>query len=378
MTKHLSVALVVPDLHIGGVERLLVETIAAWQQQGEPITPYVYAFRDGPVRDELEAKGCLVFLAPTQHRINPLITLWLVRSFRDHHVQLAHLHLPRAGFYGRLAAGILHLPVLYTEHSLWENHGALSRLLNKSTYFFNTHAVAVSDAVMTSIRRHSHYPTSRLTRIHNGILPSHDLTPAHRIDLRQDLGLPRDALIVGTIANIHPRKGLTYLLHAVSDLLKEFPALHWVTIGRDDGAWHTLQHLATHLGIAHHVHWLGYRSDARRLLAAFDIFVLPSLFEGLSIALIEAMDAGLPIVTTRVGGNPELIMHGQTGLLVEPGEVEELTRAIRILLTDPGASRRMGTAAQVRMRTEFTTTRMAKKYADLYRTLVHCEAKTAT
>ena len=298
----------------------------------------MYTLRDGPIRDELEAQGCAVSSSPGLHRINLLVIPWLVRSFIRDHIHLAHLHLPRAGFYGRLAASMSWLPVLYTEHNLWEIYHPVSRFLNQSTYFLNSHVVAVSDAVLTSVRRHSRYSPTKLTRVYNGILLGNGMIPTHRLSIRKHLNVPNDAPIVGTIANLHPRKGLRFLLHAVSLLLEEFPDLHCVIIGRDDGEGDLLCRIAQQLCIEQHVHMLGYRKNARQLLSAFDIFALPSLYEGLPVALIEAMAAGLPIVATRVGGNPELIMHGQTGLLVEPENVADLAASIRSLLIDPGTT----------------------------------------
>jgi L-malate glycosyltransferase len=370
MPDRVNVALVISDLHAGGAERLLVDMVSAWRQQGEPITPHVYTLRDGPIRDELESQGCAVSSSPVLHRINLLVIPWLVRSFIQDHIHLAHLHLPRAGFYGRLAASMTWLPVLYTEHNLCEIYNPLSRFLNQSTYFLNSHVVAVSDAVLTSVRRHSRYSPIKLTRVYNGISLGNGMIPTNRFSARKNLNMPNDALIVGTIANLHPRKGLRFLLHAVSLLLEEFPDLHCVIIGRDDGEGDTLCRIAHQLYIEHHVHILGYRKNARQLLSAFDVFALPSLYEGLPVALIEAMAAGLPIVATRVGGNPELIIHGQTGLLVEPENVANLAVSIRSLLIDPGQRAQMGEAAQIRMKTEFTVESMAKRYAELYQALV--------
>jgi glycosyltransferase involved in cell wall biosynthesis len=369
MPDRINVALVISDLHAGGAERLLVDMVSAWQQQGTPIKPHVYTLRDGPIRDELELQGCAVSSSPVLHRLSPLVIPWLVRSFSRDHIHLAHLHLPRAGFYGRLAASIAWLPVLYTEHMMWEFYHPLSRFLNQSTYFLNSHAVAVSDAVLTSIRRHSRYSPTKLTRVYNGISLNGTI-PTNRLSVRKNLNLPNDVPIVGTIANLKSNKGLRFLLHAVSLLLKEFPDLHWVIIGHDHGEGAILSRIAHQLCIEHHVHMIGYRKNARQLLSAFDIYALPSVCEGLPVALIEAMDAGLPIVATRVGGTPELILHGQTGLLVEPENVEELATSIRSLLIDPGKRAQMGEAARIRMKTEFTVESMAKRYAELYQALV--------
>jgi glycosyltransferase involved in cell wall biosynthesis len=304
-------------------------------------------------------------------RINPLLIPWLIRNLKRDKIQLLHLHLPRAGFYGRFAAKLLSLPVLYTEHNLWESYVPFSRFLNRITYFLNNHVVAVSDAVQTSIRNHSHYPTDRQTRIYNGIPLYNEIQPDRRFGLRQDIGLHERTIIAGTIANLHPRKGIQFLLYALHHLLDEFPNLHCVIIGRDDGEEANLRRIVTQLGIENHIHWLGYRPDARHLLPMFDVFVLPSLFEGLPIALLEAMDAGLPVIATRVGGTPEVVVNGETGLLVDPGDVPALAISLRSLLVDSHKREQMGDAGRRRVREEFTIDRMAKRYAELYFNLSH-------
>lgn len=370
MSNRINVALVISDLHAGGAERLLVDLVAEWRQQDAPITPHVYALADGPIRGELEAQGCVVSASPVPNRMNPLVVPWLARAFFKDRMHVAHLHLPRAAFYGRLAATLSCLPVLYTEHNLWEIYHPVSRFLNQSTYFLNSHVATVSDAVLTSVRRHSRYSPAKLTRVYNGIAQSHGMPRAQqRRSILKALDIPDEAPIVGTIANLHPRKGLKFLLYATERLLAEFPNLHWLVIGRDDGEGEVLNSLIAQRNLECHVHVLGYQKHARHFLSAFDVFVLPSLVEGLPVALIEAMDAGLAIVATRVGGNPELIQHEQSGLLVEPEDVSELYTAIRSLLLDPVRRTQMGQAGQRRMKTEFTIESMAKQYAVLYQTL---------
>lgn len=366
MGDSLHLGLVISDLHIGGAERLLLDMVSAWRQEDEPITPFVYALRDGPIRNQLEEQGCSVSISSGTFRINPLLIPWLVKRCKRDKIQLVHLHLPRAGFYGRLAAKLLGLPVLYTEHNLWEMYVPLSRFLNRITYFINNNVVAVSDAVQASITRNSHYPSDKLTRIHNGISPWNDARPEKRVELRKGIGLHEESVIIGTIANLHVRKGIRFLLYSVHHLINEFPNLHYIMIGRDDGEWTNLQQVISELHIESHVHWLGYRPDARNLLPLLDIFVLPSLSEGLPVALLEAMDAGLPVIATKVGGTPEVVADGETGFLVEPGNIPALANSIRSLIKDPYRRAMVGHAGKKRVHERFTVDRMAREYAELY------------
>jgi glycosyltransferase involved in cell wall biosynthesis len=366
MTVALRVGMVVPDLRVGGAERVLVDMVRSWHRDGERLEPYCYTFRDGPARAALAAHGCPVRVAPSARRVNPLHVPWLARQFRRDRIHLVHAHLPRAGVYARLAARLVDVPVVYTEHNMTSRYHALSGLLNRTTYFLNAHVVAVSGAVRASIGQ-SLLPPGRLTVVYNGVPPRDDIAGERQSTVRRELGLPLGEPVVGTIANLHPRKNIHHLLAAVHGLAARFPTLHCVFIGRDDGEGPRLQRIAAEAGIAARVHWLGFRPDARELLPALDVFVLPSLFEGLPVALIEAMDAGLPSIATRVGGNVEILTHGETGLLVEPGDVAGLAAALGALLADPNRRQWMGAAARQRARALFTVDRMARSYAALYR-----------
>jgi len=371
LNDNLRVALVTPNLNVGGAERLLVELVSSWRELDKCVQPCVYSFKDGPIRSDLQRIGCLVSLYPVLYRINPLTIRWLANVLRRDRIQVVHLHLPLAGFYGRLAARLLNLPILYTEHNVWEVYNSFSRFINKATYFLNTHVVAVSNEVLRSIIRNSKYPMNKITRIYNGIRPMPDFYRKTYKKMRQRLGLCDNGFILGCIANLHWRKGHRFLLEALHKLVNKHQEVQCVFIGRDDGEGPLLYRLADKLGIKHHVHWLGYRPDARELLFALDVFVIPSLYEGLPVAIIEAMDAGLPVIATRVGGNPELVIHGETGFLVEPGNAEELAIAISSLMADPIKRFQMGEAAKIRMRKEFTADQMGKKYFELYNSLIN-------
>lgn len=369
MSMALRVGFVLPDLRLGGAERLVVDMVEAWRRCGEAIEPRFYAFRDGPVRDALRELGCTVTLAPSCRRVNPTLVPWLARRLRVDRIRLVHAHLPRAGVYARLAGQIVGVPVVYTEHSLWSLHHPLSALLNRLTYGLNAHVVAVSAAVRKSIGP-GLLPPERLTVVHNGVPPRNMATPGSRSRVREALGLAPTALVLGSVANLHARKGLEHLLTAIVRLVEEFPCLHWLAVGRDDGEGGRLDRMAHDAGIARRLHRVGFRFDARDLLPALDVFVLPSLFEGLPVALIEAMEAGLPSVVTRVGGSPELVVHGETGLIVDPGDPEQLASALRLLLADADRREQMGRRARQRAHAEFSIEAVASRYSTLYRSII--------
>lgn len=150
-------------------------------------------------------------------------------------------------------------------------------------------------------------------------------------------------------------------MRAVADL----PDARVVIAGRGQEEENLLR-LASELGITERVHLLGLRDDIERVLAAADVFVQPSLSEGLPLAILEAMAAGRPIVATRVGGVAEAVVHGETGLLIEPAAPEELTSVLKELLAAPERLEAMGKAARMRAEAEFSVRAMAERYAEIY------------
>lgn len=255
---------------------------------------------------------------------------------------------------------------MYTEHNLWDRYSRISGVLNRLTFRLNSHVFAVSGAVLESVNCSRKCPP--ITVVRNGIssTPTESLAEPRRI-----MGLKAADVVIGTVANLHPKKGLDVLLRATKLILEEFPDLYCVLIGRDDGDGHRLASIAEDLQINSRLLWMGCRQDARSLIRGLDIFVLPSHFEGLPIALLEAMEAGVPTVATSVGGIPEVIVHGKTGVLVRKGDVAGLSTAITALLQDPEQRRQIGTAARNHIHQMFNVDRTASAYLEQYFRLVN-------
>jgi glycosyltransferase involved in cell wall biosynthesis len=170
--------------------------------------------------------------------------------------------------------------------------------------------------------------------------------------------------LVGSVAVLQYHKGHRFLLEAILDLKRDFPSLCCLLIG--DGAERDkLQEMVSGLDLSQQVRFAGHMKDFRTAIEAMDIFVHPSLEEGFPYVILEAMALGKPIVATRIAGVPEQIIHGQSGLLVEPGKADELSKAIRELLADPQRAQELGKNAKERANL-FTTDQMTKKFLQLY------------
>jgi glycosyltransferase involved in cell wall biosynthesis len=211
----------------------------------------------------------------------------------------------------------------------------------------------------------------RLGLIYNGVDLERAAPKTGRSKTRAALGISADALVLIVVANLIPYKGHLDLISALGDAEPSLPS-NWqlLIVGRDDGLGATIESLAAKLGIGYHIKFLGSRGDIPDLIAASDLGVLPSHEEGFSNAIIEQMGAGLCVIATDVGGNPEAILDRTTGLIVPPQNIGALSRAIVQLANDPALRSRFGSAAQARVQSSFTLDACVARYESLYRGLL--------
>ena len=183
---------------------------------------------------------------------------------------------------------------------------------------------------------------------------------------RRTLGFTEDEILYTVVGTLKEQKGHRYLVEAVAPLIARTPQLHILIVG--DGALRgSLETQVRAAGIEGNVHFLGNRSDVPAILSASDVFVLPSLWEGLPMALIEAMASGLPVIATLVSGSQQVVEQGRSGILVPPGEVAPLRQAIEDLLADPEWARLLGKAARQRVEEAYSARRQAEEHLSLYR-----------
>jgi glycosyltransferase involved in cell wall biosynthesis len=226
--------------------------------------------------------------------------------------------------------------------------------------------IAVSEGLRRSYCRIG-VPEERFATVPNGVAPLSDRIG--RDAARAALGLDPRQPVVLTVGRLTHMKGQWHLVDAVRGLLDRFPDLAVVLVGHGP-LRETLEKRAAGLGVGGAVRFTGHRTDARRLLAAADVFVLPSRHEGMPLVALEAMEAGLPVVATRVIGTEEVVEDGVTGALVRPGDPAALGTALGRLLTDPALRRRQGDAGRRRYLACFTRERMARDTAAVYESVL--------
>jgi glycosyltransferase involved in cell wall biosynthesis len=214
------------------------------------------------------------------------------------------------------------------------------------------------------------YDPSKITIIRNGVDLSRFDAPPEPVRLRRELGLADDTPIVAVVSRLTPLKGLEQFLEAAAAVSARMPDARFLVVGETNPAHRAylteLQQHAERLGMADRVIFTGLRTDVPGLLASVNVSVMPSLNEALSNVLLESMAAGAPTVATRVGGTPEALVDGVTGLLVPPGDAPALTEAIVRMLENPSMAAQLGRAARQRIADTFSVTRMVNATEDIY------------
>jgi glycosyltransferase involved in cell wall biosynthesis len=352
--RPLRVAHLAGGLEMGGLERLLVE-LARHSPRAEVCLHFFSLSTTGVLGGEIAACGWPVTPLKKNRGLWPSLIPRLASLFRRGRFDLIHTHDPRSLIYGGPAARLARVPgLVHTWHG--RNLQAAPRELYLVRWLsrLTQRLVAVSHEAANYLRQQGIVP-DRLCVVVNGIA-------LERFPYR---GPCQDGPLV-TVARLSPEKDLDTLLKALALLRPDYPALH-LDIAGDGPCREHLQRLAAALGLANAVRFHGLVRDVASFLARGRLFVLPSLTEGMSLTLLEAMATGLPVVATSVGGNPEVVLDGQTGLLVPARQPEALAQALRRLLREPERLLQLGAAGRRHVEQCFDVRQTAAAYARLYR-----------
>jgi glycosyltransferase involved in cell wall biosynthesis len=297
-------------------------------------------------------------------------------------IGLVHVHSPVAAAGVRAVAG-RRTRVVYTEHNLWGRYHPATWAANLVTFPRNDHVFAVSETVRQSIRYPGplrRLPMPPVETLHHGLDPAALPPPFHRgagheppgppgrDGIRAELGIPEDAPVVGHVGNFKAAKDHATLLRAAALLRQAVPSVRFVLVGQGPLEAET-RRLAGQLGLGQTVVFAGFRTDATRLMAGFDAFALSSTYEGLPIALIEAMAVGCPAVVTRVGGTPEVVADGVNGYLVPPRDPAALAAGLARLLGDRALRDGLGAAAAARAQ-DFDIRKAVRRMEQVYARLL--------
>ncbi|MEK9845928.1 MULTISPECIES: glycosyltransferase [Thalassospira] len=387
MTDVTKILLVIRSLERGGTERHLLRTIPSVSNAHNRIEIFCFE-RPGELASSMKALGVNVVTPPLSgwlHHVplalKPFSTVWTCLYFLIYiffsNPKIIHFFLPAA--YLLLGpVSLLHVTSkkIMSRRSLnkyLEKYPRLICKIEQSLHRRMDLILANSNSVFQELEQNEHVPHEKLRLIYNGVSVITGDAKKYRDDVRAEFGLPDDAVVLITVANLLPYKGHADLVEACGIVAathkKQF---RWalMAIGNDNvGLKATLEMHAAKLGIADNVHFVGKRTDIDRCLEAADIGVLVSHEEGFSNAILEGMAAGLPMIVSDVGGNPEAVVHSETGLVVPVKSSTKLAEAIEYLCLNRDLAAKMGEAGRKRAISNFSIERSAKGYAAVYDSL---------
>ena len=333
-----------------------------------------------PMAEAFRLAGARLYTLGHEGGLNPRLVWGLRNLIRLEHPDLIHSHHLAPLLYTRLALAfsLRRPPHIHTVHvlpELHQKHGAISpkalslyHLLLKQA----GHVVCVSQAERERLQQVPGLRPSHVTAIPNGV-DMRQFEPAPPSDaLRTELGIPPGALVIASVGAFRPQKNQIGLVEAFAQVIARRKDVVLLLVGgpsEDDSFMRATQKRVKELGLEGHVRFLGPRSDVPEILALTDVYVQPSLYEGLPLSVMEAMAMQRAVVATDVGGNNELVTDGQTGLLVPPGDSQTMGDAILRLLDDPLRRASLGAAARELVSKEHTESCMIGRYEMLYRML---------
>jgi len=353
---------------VGGAEEMVLNLVRHLPARFEPMVCCIH--EAGPIGEEIGRTGTpLSVLGLTPGARRPGDILRIARHLQRLQPQIVHTFLLTASLYGRFAAILARVPIVIgTEVNIYERkrpaHALAERLLMAGTDAVVASAESVRDFYIKQV----HADRSKIDVIYNAVDFAQGKPSTPREDIRRTLGLPPDARVAGIIARLTEQKGHRYLFEALASQAS-LADVHLLVVGGGE-LRDLLQRAVVSTGLVSRVHFLGPRRDLGDLLAAMDVFVLPSLWEGLPLSMVLAMSAGVPVVATSVAGIPEVVEDGRTGLLVPPRDATALGAALARLFSDAAFRGRIGAAARAHVLTRFGIEHYVDSVVALYERLL--------
>jgi glycosyltransferase involved in cell wall biosynthesis/protein-tyrosine-phosphatase len=353
-----------------------VATVASYLVRRPEVKLTAVLLNEGQLARELRTLGVDVAVVDERQHTAAGILAFLTRLLRTRRVDILHTHRYKDTVLGVLAAKLAGVPhVIRTVHGLAEPMRGWDRMkfqvyeaLDKAALWcFADRIIAVSDGMAATLRTTGYKP-SAVVPIHNGVDLSKVRAMRDRGDVRRELGLPSDAIVIGAVGRLSPVKAHDDLLRAAQRIRQKEPGARFLIVG-DGPLRHALAATAVRLGVDRACCFAGSRHDIHDLVAAMDIFVLPSLHEGIPMALLEAMALGRPVVATAVGGVPEVVTDRVNGLLVQPRDDQALADACLALALDRRWARTLGAAARRTVAERFSHEVSGGALLDAYRSV---------
>lgn len=347
----------------GGAESVLVSLVESLDKSC--YKSVVCLLSDGWLKTQLDKRQIETIVIPQPRSFDLVWLFRLYRLLRDRTIHVMHSHEFATNVYASLLSRVTGIPVVTTAHGKnyyaekWRRRAAYRFVARQSVM------VAVSSDLKRFLAQRVGIPTGRIRVVHNGIDLSRYKVQERSHTVRAELGISTGQPIIGTVGNLFAVKGQTYLLRACKTVASIYPNFVLLVAGEGEQLG-PLEKEASDLGISGNVRFLGFRDDVPSLLQAMNVFVLPSLSEGLPLSVLEAFALQKPVVATNVGGIPEIVQDGATGYLVPPRNPEALAEKIIMFLRNPQMAANMGRAGRKKVEDDFSLEKMVREYQALY------------
>ena len=357
---------------VAGAERHLMILLPALMPLGIQPSLIVLIEPEHPLDDYvhmLERRGVAVQQIEIERDVDFGLAWKIRQALKAFQPDIVHTHLIHADLFGMIGAKLAGIQsVVSSRHNDNPFRRKLAlRLLHRGLWAMSAKGIGISDSIRQFCIEVEGASPHKMLTIHYGIHPSETEhpTPLARATLREELNLPANAFIFGYMCRLIEQKGIAYGLEAFAQIAPDYPHAYTVIAGKGILA-ESLQAQATRLGLGERVRFIGWRSEPTATLAGYDVLMMPSLWEGFGLVLLEAMANGLPVIGSAVSAIPEVVQHGESGLLVPPRDVDQLAQAMRRLLDEPITLHTMQQNARLRLATHFHADRMAMQTATLY------------
>lgn len=346
-----------------GAERLLCEVL---RYRSDNFDYQVLCLAEGGVFEPvIRAMGVPVTILGKRRGIDLRLAWRLWRWLRVHQPHIVHTHLFTADTWGRLVARLAGVPLVFsTVHSVNSWQGRIHRLVDRTLALVTTRLIACTAQVADKLQNQDGIAATRIVTLANGVDLQRfaDVTP---VDIEQELDAAGSGPWLAVLGRLEPVKGQAYLLECLALLRDRGIDFRCVLIG-DGPERDALVEQVARQQLAGHVWFAGFRDNVPAWLAAIDVLVMPSRWEGLPMALLEAMALGKPVVAHAVGGIPDVLRDGQEGLLVPPHHPQLMVQALATLIGDAPLRKQMGARALARVRAHYSAEALARAYEKLY------------
>ena len=376
MFKRKGILLLTDIFHgMGGSERNITQLVGGIDKNRFSL--YVARFASANLPEDKKDHGfpILGLNGAGIYTISGLKNLAVLRKFvSEKEISLIVTYHESSDFYGLALSVLCDIPVISSRRDMSFKTKAHHRLAYRLGGRYFDSVIAVSDAVKQEMIKRHWFSKEKIHTIYNAINIADYGNGQDGDGLRKTLGISPGSSVVGMVANIRKIKGYQYFLHASSIIHRYNRNVHFLMIGNDytqsGFTIPELKRVGEKLGISENLHFLGERENVAELISIFDVAVLTSLSEGFSNVILEYMASSKPVVATKVGGNPEIVVHGETGLLVPPGDGEALADAILAVLKDKEGAIRFGIAGRKRVEKKFELGKMIRLYEDLFEKVI--------